>query len=487
MNPRGKGLLSIYSKFLENLVKTKIFQGRSKVMIFILILIITLFISTDALAMDVIDSSNRDRISLSATIYNTDIALIKETRQLRLAEERGRLIFKDVPSMIVPESITVSGLKVLQQSYNPSLLNKKALLDAYTGKKVKLVVWDKEKLKKRVTEAILLRTMDGYIFDIDGEIYLDHPGSIVVSGIPEDLHREPYIEWLYEGPSQNIEVSYLTRGIGWQADYVMILGKNSRLRINAWASIKNQSGISLKNVRIMLVAGSPHMERERPHVYEYLAKAKKQSATVTERPLFEYHLYDFRFRTDLAQGQTKQLNLFSAEDVAAEIEYILSSSNFNVFGPFSGKSTLRVKTYILFKNVKENNLGKPLPAGTVRMYKEETNGAMIFIGEARLPHTPSGEKVRLLTGYAFDIVAERIQKDYKKVGSNQFESEWEIILRNHKQKEVVVAVEEKIQGDWRIIESNYPYKRTDVSTLRFNVRIKPKSEERVRYRIWVRP
>jgi hypothetical protein len=121
------------------------------------------------------------------------------------------------------------------------------------------------------------------------------------------------------------------------------------------------------------------------------------------------------------------------------------------------------------------------------MYKEETNGAMIFIGEARLPHTPSGEKVRLLTGYAFDIVAERIQKDYKKVGSNQFESEWEIILRNHKQKEVVVAVEEKIQGDWRIIESNYPYKRTDVSTLRFNVRIKPKSEERVRYRIWVRP
>jgi hypothetical protein len=438
--------------------------------------------------MNVIDSSNRDRISLSATIYNNNIALIRETRQVRLPKGKGRLIFKDVPSMVIPESINVSGLKVLEQNYNSNLLTKKVLLDAYAGKKVKLIIWDKQRLKKSITEAILLSTSDGYIFNIDGEIYLDHPGSIVLPRMPEGLQTEPHIQWLYEGPSQKMEVSYLTRGIGWQADYIVILKDNSMLDIRAWASIKNQSGMSLKDATIMLVAGSPHMERERPYAYEYLARTKqKPPAAVTERPLFEYHIYDLRFKTDLAHNQTKQLALFSAEDVDAEKQYILSSSNFNLIVPYKSKSTLRVKTYIVFNNSEDNHLGRPLPSGIVRLYKKDTDGSMIFIGETRLPHLPTGETVRLLTGYAFDIVAERTQKDYRKIGPNQFESEWEILLRNHKQKEVVVTVEEKMQGDWRVIESNHPYKRVDASTLRFDVKIQPQSEEKIRYRIWVSP
>jgi hypothetical protein len=144
-----------------------------------------------------------------------------------------------------------------------------------------------------------------------------------------------------------------------------------------------------------------------------------------------------------------------------------------------------VNVYIKLKNSKENKLGMPLPEGTMRLYKQDTDGSQQFIGEDKIKHTPKDEEVRLKIGEAFDVVAERKQISFKPITSRLHETEWEIKVRNHKEQAVTIGIVEPLYGSWEVVEKNLPYKKLDAFTIRFDVPVPKGGEATVKYRVKV--
>src|SRR5581483_8115682 len=127
----------------------------------------------------------------------------------------------------------------------------------------------------------------------------------------------------------------------------------------------------------------------------------------------------------------------------------------------------KVGVYVEFKNNKESNLGQPLPAGIVRVYKADQTGAQQFIGENRIDHTPKDESVRIKLGDVFEYA-------------------YEIRIRNHKEEAVNVIVNEPIGGEWEIINSSFPAEKTAAFAARFNVPVAKDGEAVLTYRVRVK-
>jgi len=144
-----------------------------------------------------------------------------------------------------------------------------------------------------------------------------------------------------------------------------------------------------------------------------------------------------------------------------------------------------VNVYIKFKNSKENGLGIPLPAGIMRFYKEDSDGSLQFVGEDRIEHTPKGEEVKLKIGESFDVVAERIQTDYRQVTTKLHESAWEITLRNRKEEDITIGIVEPLFGSWVVTGNSHPYRKIDAFTIRFDVNIPGDGEAKVKYMVRV--
>lgn len=149
-------------------------------------------------------------------------------------------------------------------------------------------------------------------------------------------------------------------------------------------------------------------------------------------------------------------------------------------------SNQKIGVFVEIQNKKENNLGIPLPKGTVRVYKADKEGSLQFVGEDSIDHTPKDEKIKIKLGDAFDVVAERKQTDWKKIASDTYEAAFEISLRNHKKEDVVVKVVEPIPGDWKMLNSSYPYDKTEAFTAEFNIPVPKDQEVKLTYRVRMR-
>jgi len=443
------------------------------------------------------ESRASEQIALELTVYNSDVALIKETREIKLAVGEGELRFLDVASKIIPTTLQVSSLtfpeefSVLEQAYEYDLLTPKRLLDEYVGKRIKIIQWHEFQDRKEVIEALLLSTTQGEIYQIEGEIYLGYPGYKVLAEIPEGFVEEPTVKWLYENLTENthnLEVSYLTESINWRADYILLLDEEkSSADISSWVTLDNRSGLSYQNASLKLVAGTLHREEERARSGLYAMEAAPKAASAfKEEALFEYHLYDLQRKISLKNNETKQIRLLQARGITTKKEFLLYGiQGYYTRSYYEEPVKMPVNVYLIFKNSKEDNLGMPLPSGTIQLYQRDSEGSLQFIGEDTIEHTPKDEEVQLQGGEAFDILAERIQTDYKKITSKLHESGWEITLRNRKEEDITVGILEPLLGNWQILSSSHPYKKVDAFTVRFDVAI-PKGEEvKVTYRVEV--
>ena len=467
---------------------------KRKALIICLIFIFTL--SFASWAKEISKSTSEDQVDVEVTIYNSNLGLVKDVRKVALPRGTGELRFMDVASGIKPVTVKIRSLNypdkfsVLEQNYEYDLMNANKLLDKYVGRKIKIVDWNKYKGRKEVVDALLLSNNNGQIYKINNEIYLGHPGYKVLPKIPENLIAKPTLTWLYNNQIKKrhkLETSYLTDGINWKADYVVVLNKDdTSCDLSGWVTIDNKSGATYKDARLKLVAGKVHKVEEKYYtdemvLYEKLALAGKPQ--FKEEGFFEYHLYDLQRRTTLKNNQTKQISLLDAEDVRIDKElrvYGIRSYYTRRYRPENPKQPVEV--YVNLMNSEDNNLGMPLPEGIMRLYKKDKEESLQFIGEDRIEHTPKNEKISLKIGEAFDVVAERIQTDYKHLGGDVYESEWEITLRNHKKDDIIVNIIEPLCGDWQIIDNNYPYKKIDAFTIKFNVNVPKDGEVKVRYR-----
>ena len=282
------------------------------------------------------------------------------------------------------------------------------------------------------------------MFDINGQIHLGHHGRIVLPALPDNLVAKPTLVWLLRSAAdraQRVEASYLTGGITWKSDYVMIINAaDTRADVTGWVTIDNKSGATYGNAALKLVAGDVNRAADRRREGRVMELAAKAAAPAAARQdfaaegFFEYHLYTLDGRTTIKDNQTKQLTA----DVGQRRHRSTSSSS--TTAPRSTTATptacrcpsRRSAVFFDVQNSKDNRLGVPLPKGKVRVYKADRSGSQQFIGEDWIEHTPKDEKIRIKMGNAFDVVADRTQKDWKKLGGNLYETEWEISLRNHK-------------------------------------------------------
>lgn len=459
-----------------------------------------LLVWTPAWAADpVLKSTAEDQTGVEVTVYNADVGLVKDVRKVRLPAGKGELRFMDVAAHIQPVTVHVISLNrpeelaVLEQNYEYDLMSPAKLLDKFVGKKVKLVEWKQFQDRKDTVEATLLSNNQGPIYQVGNEIYLGHPGIQVLPEIPENLIAKPTLMWLFENSSEEphtLEVSYLTGQIRWQADYVLLLNQDDTAAdLSGWVTVDNRSGATYKEAKLKLIAGQIHRAQERQLALYAPAMQREQAARAdafVEQAFFEYHIYDLQRPTTVKDMQTKQISLLEAEGAKTQKELLV----YGIQSYFSYKYQERmekqpVKVYVKFKNSKENHLGMPLPEGVVRVYKKDPKGQIQFIGEDRITHTPKDEEVKLEIGEAFDVVAERVQTDYRQITTELHESEWEITLRNHKEEEVTVGIVEPLYGNWRVIESTHPHTKVDAFTLRFDVKVPKDGEVKVRYRIQV--
>ena len=440
-------------------------------------------------------TSSEDQTDIAVTVYNNNLALVRDRRQVVLFPGEISLTFMDVAQQIRPETVSLrsvsdpGAIRILEQNYEYDLMSPAKLMEKYVGKRVRLVNFSSE-IGFTEVEGELLSINQGPIYKVGDEIFLGHPGTVVLPEIPENLIAKPSLVWLLdnEGTDQEIEITYLTGGISWKADYVLRMSKDeTQVDINAWVTLNNASGAPYINAQLKLVAGDVNIVR--PEVRLGLAKMGVRSAVMQEmreEAFAEYHLYTLPRRTTLKENQSKQVSLFKADEVGVTKLYEYRGSGRYFRQRIQPMGEEHVKVFLIFQNEEENNLGVPLPAGIMRVYQEDSEGMLQFAGEDRIGHTPKDEEVRLRMGSAFDVIGERKQMDFRKISDRVFESAYEIVIRNHKETAIVLDVVEPMSSDWEILESSYEFEKRDAQTAVFALPVEADGEVVLTYRVRVR-
>jgi hypothetical protein len=442
--------------------------------------------------------TREDQREVMVTIYNGNLGLVKDLREVRLPASTTEVWFMDVAAQIDPTTVHLrsvtapAGLKILEQNYEYDLLSSEKLLEKYVGKTVRIYQSD-----GTYHDARLLTTR-GPVFEINGQIHLGHYGRMVLPSLPENLVANPTLAWLLRnqttGP-QRVEASYLTGGITWKADYVMVINAaDDRADLTGWVTIDNKSGATYGNAALKLVAGDVNRAREERFRADRVLTVAAKAVTAAEgnrefaaEGFFEYHLYTLDGRTTIKDSQTKQLSLMSANDVTVQKQLFYYGAEEYYRGAVGQPiSNQKVAVFLEIRNSKENRLGTPLPKGKVRVYKADRAGSQQFIGEDWIDHTPKDERVKIKMGNAFDLVGERTQKDWRKIASNLYEVEWEISLRNHKKEDQTVTVVEPVPGDWQVLHSTHPYEKVEAHTLRYQVPVPKEGVAKLVYRVRLR-
>jgi hypothetical protein len=437
-----------------------------------------------------------DQTDVAVTAYNNGRALVRDVRHLTLPDGESQLRFSGVASLIQPETVGLRSLSdagsiiVLEQNYEYDLISPEKLMEKYVGEEVTIRTYsDGQWIDEK--QATLLSTNNGAVYEVEDQIYLGYPGTVIVPRVPDNLIAKPSLIWTINNDQndQTIEATYLTGGISWKADYVLNLDRNDkRLDISGWVTMNNQSGATYENAKLKLVAGDVNIVQDRMAGRGggggggmVMAASMPQEETFAE-----YHLYTMPRRTTIKQNQSKQLALLSASGVDAHKEYEYRGQQNYFFHPWPNVGEEKVQVYLVFQNDEDNQLGIPLPAGVMRIYQEDSEGMLQFAGEDRVDHTPKDEEVRLNMGNAFDVVAERKQTDFKQVTANLYESAFEITLRNHKDQDITVDVVERVPGDWTIIENSHDYEKREAFEAAFPVEVPSDGETVVTYRIQVK-
>lgn len=443
-------------------------------------------------------SDGTTRESVSVTVYNSNFGLVREARQVDLGEGRVALSYADVSAQIQPETVHIkslddpAALTVLEQNYRYDLLTPEKLLEKYVGKKLRVARYNEKLGTDEIKDAEVLAVEGGPVLRIDGEVVTGFPGRFLFPNLPENLVSKPTLVWLLGStkPKQRVEVTYLTAGMSWHADYVLVLAENDAAGdLNGWVTLSNQSGTSFPKAELKLVAGDVQRVTPPDMPQEEAMDMAMPAAAPAPRPfqqesLFEYHLYTLERPTDLLDKEQKQVSLLEAHGVPLKKRLLLRGLDFwyrAQYGQVLEKQKL--SAYVVVENSEKNKLGMPLPKGVVRVYKGDKSGSLQFVGEDQIDHTPRDEKLEIKLGESFDVVADQKQTSFRVLGKCSTESDWELSLRNHKDKPETVDVEQPVSGDFTIVSSSHPAGKKDARTFTFSILVPARGTVNVTYRV----
>ncbi len=441
--------------------------------------------------------------SVSVTIYNKNLALIKDRRTITLPAGVQTLVFREVSAKIKPETALMTGgdVAVLEQNFEYDLLTPQSLLQKYVGREVTMSRRHPTTGEEQSVQAKVLSAGNGVVLQVGNQIETEVSGRLIYPDVPGTLRDRPTLTMQVESAAagaRDVELSYLTGGLSWQADYVAELNAtDDHLNLSGWVTLTNESGAQYPQARLQLVAGDVNMvQREmEPRAMRMDAMAAGMAPApkpMAEESMFEYHLYTLGRPTTIGENQKKQVALLQADGVACRKEFLLKGQDY-YFSSQAGDigRKMKVGVFVELKNDKESGLGQPVPGGVVRVYKKDGSGFLQFVGEDKIDHTPEKELLRLHLGDAFDVTADKHQSDFKKLKGNGpanyvFESEYAIQLKNAKKEQVTVKVQEPIPGDWEILSESAKHVKEAAHTASWLVAVPPMETTTLTYRVRVK-
>ena len=451
-------------------------------------------------------STLADQQDVSITIYNSDLALVKDHRKIQLLPGTSALAFRDVSARMRPETALMRSLSdpgsltVLEQNFDFDLLTPQKLLEKYVEQTVSVIRTNPATGQETSELATVLSANSGVVLKIGQRIETGLPGRLVFGDVPANLRDRPTLVMnLSNGGAaqQEVELSYLTGGLAWKADYVAELNaSDDKIDISGWVTLTNTSGTSYSNAKLQLVAGdvnrvAPQVQRSAMAMMA-AAPAPAAKSAMAQESLFEYHLYTLGRPTTIAESQTKQVLLLTGTGVPARKELLLKGNDYyyqSSVGNIGQK--MKVGVFVEFDNKESAQLGVPLPKGVVRVYKRDSSGNAQFVGEDNVDHTPKNEKVRLKLGDAFDVTADKKQTDFKKLSGDSrfnyvYESAYEVVLKNAKKEAVQVILQEPMPGDWQVISENQVHTKGASNTAVWKINVPAEGRSTLTYRSVVR-
>ncbi len=452
----------------------------------------------------VVASGQDTQEDVGLTVYNGGLALVRDVRRIQLPSGTVHLRFEDIAATVNPATVHLRSmsqpgrLPVLEQNYEYDLLDPQKLLSKYVGREVTLVRTTMEGGSSKTTEvkATLLALNNGPVWRVGSEIVTgmgaDH---YRFPALPESLYSRPTLVWALENEgdaSHRVEAAYLAGNIGWSADYVLTLDAGGKAGdLDGWVTMNNQSGTAFTNARLQLVAGDLHRAptpAAKANFALAAARVTESRDEMSEQAFSEYHLYTLGRRTTIANAETKQLALLRGSAVPVARRYVVNGQQWIYRNRQQPGTPMRdtVQVFYDFKNDQASHLGKPMPAGIVRVYQTDASGQVQYVGEDRIEHTPKDEALSVQIGTAFDVVCDRRQTDFQSLGGSVYEFAYEVSVRNRKDTPVTVEVNEPFGGDWTMTSASHTWTKTDAWAARFTVPVGAGETSTVRYRVRVK-
>lgn len=446
-------------------------------------------------AQEITTVSPAARERLTVTIYNQGIGLVKDVRKVSLKQGDNQIAFSDISDQMIPESVFVSGngVTVQEQNFNFDLLTHDNMMQKAVGSTVD-IEWTNPATGATETQKaqILAFNYGEPVLKIGNKIETKYPGRILFNQIPKNLWSKPTLIldlMSKQTATEEIELSYLSNGINWKADYVAELNdSDDKMDLNGLVTLTNNTQVSYENATLQLVAGSVNITRPQPRVmYKASAMMLAENATMdsamgTEQ-LGDYYLYTLDRPTDILSNQTKQVALLSGDHVTVQKQYKFTDT-INVAYTTDFKD-VKPSVFLTFENKKEDGLGLPLPKGTVRVYKKDQNNRLIFVGEDNIDHTAVQQKVTLRLGQAFDITAAGKKTSYTSIGKDAYEAGFEVALNNAMKTPVQVRFEQRLPNNWRILSESQKSMKENANTVYWNVDIPPEGQTILTFKVQI--
>ncbi len=450
--------------------------------------------------------------STEITVYNQGLGFVKDIRLVDVKAGQQSLIVEDVAQLIDATSVgfrclnNPGSISILEQNYQYDLISPMAILQKSIGKKIRFTRSIGN--SKEVIEGVLISSPtsvvntgsgseysynDLVIRANDGQIILSPQGEIDVMEVPDGLISRPSLVWQIDSAKAQqakMELSYLTKGMSWTANYVLTLGDAGTGDIQGWVTLNNQSGLTFNDAKLKLLAGDVNVvqDEDKGRAQGRATKPKKMNpdptiSGFTEESLFEYHLYTLQRPASVRNKESKQLSLLAGANIP--IKKIIAFDSYADPANDSGDSQQDLDSSVMvkFRNDEKSHLGMPVPAGKVRLYQRDTGGSLQFLGENEIQHTPRDEKISLTVGKSFDVKASHKKTSYTKLSKRSSRSSYSIEVRNRKKVGETVYVYEHQSGDWKVTDKSDPYIKEDSNTMIFEVKLKAGEVKTVKYTV----
>lgn len=438
------------------------------------------------------------------TLYGNDFAMVRERRVFRMPGASAQLNLGGVSRALQPETAFLQVLKgdavrVTEQIFNFDVLTPAKLLERAVGSEVTVLSINPGNGREISERARVLSVEGGLVLEINGKIHTNHPGRIVFDNLPAGVRARPSLQMAVTGKAgQDVEaeLSYLTGGLSWRPDYVAHYDADAnRMDLLAWATVTNTTGLEFPDARLKLIAGdvnreaaarAPVLMRGMKAEADMMVAAPAYAPGVTPSAGLATHVYSIGRPTTLGAFETKQLGLLNTQGIVVKRQYTVRSEQHYFTQPLRGQpQASRTQVELSFKNDAAAKLGVPLPAGVVRVYGQDAEGAPQFLGEDAISHTAVGGDVTLALGADFDVTVNREQTNFVRASDRITLSAWRVTLSNAKSRPVSVRVLEPLPGAWEIAKESHPHTKVDAATALWTLEVPARGKTVLEYNVRV--